>query len=95
MERLAYRKGDRFAPIPPAEAGLQTVTAEHFLKVHDIRALHGEGTCFDKDGNLYFSMYGQGKVLISELWHRSCLGYIVVLLRTHYDPEHSVPGCGS
>lgn len=62
MDKLIYKSGDKFAPIPPNEAGLQTVTAEHFLQVHKTRALHGEGTCFDKEGNLYFTIIYEGKV---------------------------------
>lgn len=62
MSTLKYKEGDKFAPIPPNEAGLQTVTAEPWLQVHKTKALHGEGTCFDKDGNLYFTIIYEGKV---------------------------------
>lgn len=62
MNTLRYKEGDQFAPIPPNELGLQTVTAEPWLQVHSTRALHGEGTCFDKDGNLYFTIIYEGKV---------------------------------
>lgn len=54
MEKLSYRPGDQFAPIPPAEAGLQTIVAEHFVQVLPDRGLL-EGVQFDRTGeNLYF-----------------------------------------
>ncbi len=62
MSGLVYRAGDQGVPIPPVEAGLQTVTADYWLQIHDKQALHGEGTCFDKDGNLYFTIIYEGKV---------------------------------
>lgn len=52
--KLMYRAEDKFAPIPPGEAGLPTIVAEPWLEVengkHDI-----EGTYFDRDGNLYYT----------------------------------------
>ena len=51
--KLTYRPGDRFAPIPPAEQGLPTVTAEYWLQVHDQRAVHTEGMVFDRQGYMY------------------------------------------
>lgn len=40
-------------PIPPAEKGLQTVTAEQWFKVSD-KGLQLEGAAFDRQGNLNF-----------------------------------------
>lgn len=62
MSGLVYREGDQSVPIPPVEAGLQTVTADYWLQIHDKQSLHGEGICFDKDGNLYFTIIYEGKV---------------------------------
>lgn len=62
MDGLIYRDGDRNVPIPPVERNLQTVTADYWLQIHNKQALHGEGTCFDKDGNLYFTIIYEGKV---------------------------------
>lgn len=58
MEQLTYRPGDRYFPIPPAEQGLQTVTAEPFFKITDEKPKHMEGICFDRQGDMWFvSMY--------------------------------------
>lgn len=43
----------RLMPIPPAEQGLFTQTAEPWFKVSD-ETLQLEGLCFDRDGNLFF-----------------------------------------
>lgn len=42
-----------YAPIPPWEAQLPTLTAEPWFKVSD-KSLQLEGLCFDGKGNLYF-----------------------------------------
>ena len=62
MSGLVYREEDRSVPIPPHEKSLQTVTADYWLQIHNKQALHGEGTCFDQDGNLYFTIIYEGKV---------------------------------
>ncbi len=62
MNTLAYRLGDQFAPIPPDEKDLQSVTANYWLQIHQTQALHGEGTCFDREGNLYFTIIYEGRV---------------------------------
>ncbi len=62
METLQYRPGDQYIPIPPSESGLQTITAEYFLQVHKTRGLHTEGLCFDRHGNLYFTVLYGGSV---------------------------------
>lgn len=61
-QKLTYRQGDRFAPIPPSEQGLQTVTAEYWAQVHDVRALHTEGMCFDRQGRMYVCGFYDGSV---------------------------------
>lgn len=50
------------APIPPSEAGLQTVTAEPWLELKDQR-LFLEGAVFDRAGNLLFVDMFSGRVL--------------------------------
>ena len=63
METLSYRDGDQFCPIPPHEAGLQTITAEYFVHPGDRPfTQHMEGLCFDRNGDLYFCLIGEGKV---------------------------------
>ncbi len=50
-------------PIPPAEQGLPTVTAERFLHVTDVIPHHLEGVCFDQTGeNMYFCATDIGRV---------------------------------
>jgi lactonase len=48
-------------PIPPSEAGLQTVVAEPYFKVSD-KGLQLEGASFDRDGNLLFVEVFGGRV---------------------------------
>ena len=53
IPRLHYGAEDRYAPIPPAERGLQTITAVHYYTVSEgYEQL--EGLCFDRNGDLYF-----------------------------------------
>lgn len=60
--KLVYKtKEERYAPLPPSEAGLQTVTAEKFLQVSKER-MHIEGLCFDRNGDLYFCSVQGGAV---------------------------------
>ena len=54
MEQFEYRAGDHFSAIPTFEPGLQTVTAEKFIKAYD-EALTLEGLCFDRNGDMYFT----------------------------------------
>jgi len=54
MEQLNYQAGDRFSAIPTFEPGLQTITAEKFMKVND-KPLTLEGICFDRQGDMYFT----------------------------------------
>ena len=55
MEKLSYRPGDQFIPIPPSEKNLPTVVAEKFFHVSDANHNTLEGLCFDRTGeNLYF-----------------------------------------
>lgn len=54
MQQLEYQAGDRFGTIPTSEAGLQTITAEKFVKVFD-EPLTLEGLCFDRQGDMYFT----------------------------------------
>ena len=61
MEKLTYRPGVKFAPIPPWERGLQTITAELFVKIPEAKGSL-EGLCFDRKGDLYFTEVGAGKV---------------------------------
>lgn len=56
--KLTYRAEDKFAPIPPQEAGLQTIYAEPWLKVEQTCFSDLEGTYFDKAGHLYFTEAG-------------------------------------
>lgn len=50
-------------PIPPQEANLPTITAEYFVHPGDKPfTQHLEGTCFDRNGDLYFTVIGEGKV---------------------------------
>lgn len=60
---LVYTDDNRGpAPIPPSERGLQTVTAEPWLKVSE-KDMQVEGAAFDRAGNLHFvDVYG-GRVL--------------------------------
>jgi lactonase len=60
---LAYAAYSRATvPIPLGEQGLQTVTAEPWLKVSDKR-LQLEGPAFDRDGNLFLVDVFNGQVL--------------------------------
>lgn len=59
LPKLSYREEDRFAPIPPADAGLQTIEAEPFASIElpddvpvGLNVL--EGLAFGHDGALYF-----------------------------------------
>jgi lactonase len=59
---LHYQSGSNEpAPIPPSEAGLQTVWAEPYFKVSD-KGLQLEGASFDRDGNLLFVEVFGGRV---------------------------------
>jgi lactonase len=58
-----YRDNDRFVPIPPAEHGLQTITAEYFYQIHTDKPKHVEGLCFDRNGDLYFTSHYEGRAL--------------------------------
>lgn len=62
MNELTYRSGDKFAPVPPAEIGLQTVEAEYWFQLHNVKTLHTEGMCFDREGNLYCCGFYDGSV---------------------------------
>lgn len=54
MEQLEYKNGDRFSAIPTFEPGIQTITAEKFVKAYD-ESFTLEGLCFDRNGDLYFT----------------------------------------
>lgn len=67
LPKLEYRAGDAFAPIPPAERGLQTVEARLFAEVplpSDAPANMSilEGLAFNHAGNLYFSNPPMGRI---------------------------------
>lgn len=53
-ETLKYEAETLIAPIPPAEQGLITITAKPWLKVKQEVYSDLEGTCFDKNGDLWF-----------------------------------------
>ena len=65
MNKLSYRPGDRYIPIPPSEKDLSTITADFFVQVHDVKGLHAEGLCFDREGNLYYPVVYAGLCLSS------------------------------
>lgn len=63
MSTLSYTSATHcLAPIPPAEQGLPTVTAEPFFKVADER-IPLEGPAFDRHGNLLFVDIYNGRLL--------------------------------
>lgn len=62
MNKLSYRPGDRYIPIPPSEKDLPTITADYFVQVHDVKGLHTEGLCFDREGNLYYTVVYAGLI---------------------------------
>jgi len=63
LTELSYRQGDRFAPIPPNERDLQTVEAELFCRIGDKPfSQHSEGLCFDRNGDLYYCIIGEGRI---------------------------------
>jgi len=62
MKGFEYRRGDKYAPIPPNEQGLPTVEADYWLQVHKVQGLHTEGLCFDRAGNLYYTVLYGGSV---------------------------------
>ncbi len=79
MNQLKYRQGDAFVPKQSYENDVQTVIAEPFLQVHNERGVHTEGLCFDRNGNLYYTVIYSGKVCrinmetkeITEVWSDS------------------------
>ena len=54
METLNYRPGDKFSYVSFSEPGLQTITAEKFIKAYD-KPMTLEGVCFDRNGDMYFT----------------------------------------
>ncbi len=54
MEALEYRPYDKYCTAATANEKPQTITAEKFFKVYDDPKTL-EGTCFDREGNLWFS----------------------------------------
>ncbi len=61
LPTLNYFPGDKYAPIPPAEKGVQTITAEHFV---DVSPGSLEGLQFDRTGeNLYYVLTFERKVM--------------------------------
>lgn len=53
-QSLVYGPETQFAPIPPAELGLQTIVAQPWLKVSQVCYSDLEGTNFDLEGNLWY-----------------------------------------
>lgn len=103
MEQLNYKPGDRFAPIPPWEMCLQTITAELFVKIPDAKGSL-EGPCFDRNGDLYFTEVGVGRVLkcdmktkeITEIWRAEPeKGWKVAAVKIHKDGRLFVACCGT
>lgn len=69
-------------PIPPSERGLQTVSAEPWMKVSE-KDMQVEGAAFDRGGNLHFvDVYG-GRVLRVTPDKR----LTVVFSRAHWNPS--------
>ena len=66
LPKLNYMSDTPFAPIPPSEQGLQTITADLFYKVsNEFEQL--EGLCFDRKGDLYFVGIYSGHIFKLEM----------------------------
>lgn len=61
-EKKVFQGEGSYCPIPPAEQGLPTVTADYCFQITKEKALHMEGLCFDKNRDLYFVGITEGKV---------------------------------
>lgn len=92
MSTFNYDYKTNCNPIPPAEQGLLTVTAEPFLHVTDEIPRHLEGVCFDESGeNMYFCATDCGRVFhysfasgkLTQIWHEP--GVRSFGLKRHHD----------
>ena len=101
IQKLSYRPQDRFAPIPPWEMGLQTVTAEVFVRVPDAKGSL-EGLCFDREGNLYCTEVNQGRILkinmetkeVQTIWRADpARGHKIAAVKIHKDGRLFVAIC--
>lgn len=95
---LVYQKDERFAPIPPWEQGLQTVTAEYFQQVSKER-MHIEGLCFDRNGDLYFVSVQGGAVYKLDMQTREITkiyqnhGVLTAAVKIHKDGRLFICNC--
>ena len=63
MSRAEHRACSGPCPIPPGERFENTVTAEKYLLYTKKKPIHLEGTCFDRDRNMYFTSTYEGAVI--------------------------------
>ena len=99
--KLNYGPEDRFAPIPPWEKSLQTVTAELFVRVPDAKGSL-EGLCFDRKGDLYCTEVNQGRILkvdmqtkeVTTVWRADPeRGHKIAAVKIHKDGRLFVAIC--
>ena len=100
LPKLNYMSDTPFAPIPPSEQGLQTITADLFYKVSD-EFEQLEGLCFDRKGDLYFVGIYSGHIFKLEMETKKLSivftapeGYAPASLKVHKDGRLFICGLG-
>lgn len=101
LPKLNYEKDSKFAPIPPAEQGIQTITAEPFVKISD-EFEQLEGLCFDRNGDLYLVGVFSGRVFKVDMETKEVSiaytapeGYAPAALKIHKDGRHFLACLGN